>query len=137
MRSRKPWIPLVFLFIILNTFFLTAKDFLLKKGVDQEVLLGGNLVLFAASALSFYVSYRSILSPNPNASVRSLYGSFMIKFFIIVAAAFAYILTAKKNLNKPALFISMGLYLVYTIVEVAALQKLLRQKKADSSSSVS
>lgn len=132
MSSRKPWIPLLILFIILNTFFLTAKAFLLKKGFDQEVLIGGNLVLFAATALSFYVSYRSIRSTNPHASVRSLYGSFMIKFFIIVIAAFVYILSAKKNLNKPALFACMGLYLVYTMVEVASLQKMLRQKKAEA-----
>lgn len=132
MSNRKPWYPLLFLFILLNAFFLTAKDFLLKQGINQEVLIGGNLILFVATALSFYISYRSIRSTNPHASVRSLYGSFMIKFFIIVIAAFVYILTAKKNLNKPALFISMGLYLVYTVVEVASLQKLLRQKKAET-----
>jgi len=36
---------------------------------------------------------------------------------------------AKKDLNKPALFACMALYLVYTFVEVSSLQKLLKQKK--------
>lgn len=129
MRSRKPWFPLIFLFIFLNAFFLGAKNFLLKKGIDQEVLIGGNLILFIASALSFYISQRSLASSNPNSSVRSLYGSFMIKFFICMAAAFAYIMIERKNLNKPALIICMGLYLVYTFVEVSSLQKLLKQKR--------
>jgi hypothetical protein len=53
----------------------------------------------------------------------------MIKFFLIAIAAFVYIMVAKKNLNKPALITCMGLYLVYTFVEVSSLQKLLKQKK--------
>ena len=110
---------------MLNTFFLVGKSFLNKQGIDHEVLIGGNLILFIATALSFYISQRSLVSPNPRSSVGSLYGSFMAKFFIIAIAAFV----AKKNLNKPALFICMGLYLVYTFLEVASLQKLLKQKK--------
>ena len=129
MKSRKPWFPLVLLFVILNAFFLGAKNVLNREGIDQLVLTGGNLVLFLATILSFYVSQRSLASTNPNASVRSLYGSFMIKFFLIAIAAFTYIMMAKKDLNKPALFICMGLYLVYTVVEVSSLQKLLKQKK--------
>ena len=106
-----------------------GKNFLIKQGVDQEVLIGGNLILFIATALSFYISQRSLASANPRSSVGSLYGSFMAKFFIIAIAAFVYIMVAKKNLNKPALIICMGLYLVYTFVEVSSLQKLLKQKK--------
>lgn len=129
MRNRKPWIPLLLLFIFLNSFFLLGKSFLNKQGVDHLVLIGGNLILFVATALSFYISQRSLTSANPSSSVGSLYGSFMAKFFIIAIAAFVYIMVAKKNLNKPALFICMGLYLVYTFVEVSSLQKLLKQKK--------
>ena len=129
MKNRKHWFPLLLLFIFLNTFFLLGKIFLNKQGADHLVLIGGNLVLFIATSLSFYISQRSLTSKNPNASVRSLYGSFMIKFFLIAIAAFIYIMVAKKNLNKPALFACMGLYLVYTFVEVSSLQKLLKQKK--------
>ena len=130
MRSRfLPWRPFLLLFILLSGFFIIEKNFLIKKGIDYEVLIVGNIVLLIATGLSFYISQRSLNSTNPNASVRSLYGSFMIKFFLIAIAAFIYILIAKKNINKPALFICMGLYLVYTFIEVAALQKLLKQKK--------
>lgn len=129
MKSRKPWFPLVILFVLLNGIFLGANNFLIRQGINTDVLIGGNLVLFIASALSFYISQRSLASTNPNASVRSLYGSFMIKFFVCMVAAFAYIMMEKKNVNKPALIICMGLYLVYTFVEVSSLQKLLKQKK--------
>ncbi len=129
MKNRKPWFPLVLLFVILTTVFLTAKNILGKKGVDVDVLLGGNLIVFLATFLSFYVSWRSIVSPHPNASVRSMYSSFMIKFFVILTAAFIYIMIEKKNLNKPALFTCMGLYLVYTVVEISSLQRILKQRK--------
>ena len=55
----------------------------------------------------------------------------MIKFFVCLIAAFIYFMLAKKNVNKPALIICMGLYIVYTVLEVAALQKLLKQKNKD------
>jgi hypothetical protein len=108
---------------------LDKRDVLSRYTIDTWVLLVGNAILFIATSLSFYVSQQSITNPNPNSSVRSLYGSFMIKFFLIAIAAFVYIMAVKKNVSKPALVICMGLYLVYTFVEVAVLQKLLKQKK--------
>ena len=100
-----------------------------NAGIDGWVVFDANVIIFFATAYSFWFSERSLRSPNPNASVRSLYGSFMIKFFVVVIAAFIYIMVEKKNVNKPALFIGMGLYLIYTFLEVASLQKLLKQKK--------
>jgi hypothetical protein len=129
MRNRKPWLPLVILFVILNALFLTAGKMLVKKGFDQDVLIAGNAIVFLATILSFYLSYRSATSSNVHASIRSLYGSFMIKFFIIIIAAFIYIMTQKKNINKPSLFTCMGLYFVYTVIEITSLQRLLRQQK--------
>lgn len=128
MKSRKPWIPFVLLFIILNCFFIAGKNWLIKKGVDHEVLIVGNLVLFLATLFSFLVYFRSLRAKSPSASVRGMYGSFMIKFFVCLIAAFAYILMAKKNVNKPAMIICMGLYIVYTVIEVSTLQKLVKQK---------
>ena len=120
---------LFFAFSFLVIALLDRKKVLANAGIDGMVLLGGNLVIFAATALSFWVSQRSMHSTNPNASVRSLYGSFMIRFFIIIIAAFVYIMMAKKNVNKPALMICAGLYLVYSTLEVMAVQKMLKRKK--------
>lgn len=134
MNQIKKWSSFINLFCVftLLILLLDKKDFLVKNGIDAWVLLIGNFVLFSATALSFYISQKSLKSTNPNSSVRSLYGSFMIKFFLVAIAAFVYIMVAKKNVNKPALLICMGLYLVYTFMEVAALQKLLKQKSHDA-----
>ena len=131
MKNRKPWLPLVILFILLNAFFLIGRNWLAKQGVDNEVLIIGNLILFIATLFSFLVYMRSLRATGGGAAVRGMYGSFIIKFFTCLVAAFAYIMIAKKDVNKPALIICLGLYVVYTVIEVSSLQKLLKQPKTN------
>lgn len=132
MKSNKPWLPLVFVFVLLNVFFFAFHDWLVKKGVNNDVLIIGNLILFIATLFSLVVYLSSLKSSGGGAAVRGMYGSFMIKFFACLVAAFAYIMIAKKDVNKPALIVCMGLYIIYTVIEVSSLQKLLKQKKIDS-----
>jgi F0F1-type ATP synthase assembly protein I len=130
MKSKTSyWRPLVLLFILLNVFFIAGKNWLAAQKTDYEVLIICNLVLMVATSLSFWISQRSLGSSNPQASVRAMYGSFMVKFSICVVAAFAYIMVAKKEVNKPALFIGTALYLIYTFIEVSTLTKMLKEKK--------
>ena len=128
-NSLKLLRPMILIFILLNAFFILAKDWLTKKNIDQEVLIIGNMLLFLVSLLTFLLTNRSLKSKNPNAFVRAMYGGFIIKFFVIALAAFVYIIVTKKNVNKPALFSCMGLYIVYTFFEVGSLLRVLKQKK--------
>jgi hypothetical protein len=128
-RNRSPLFPIIIFFILLNALFLTGKNFLERSGFDQSVLIIGNLVLFAATLLSFVFARRGLRSENPQAFVRSVYMSIMIKLFVSVITALIYIFLFRKNLNRPALFTCMGLYLVYTFIEVSVLTKLLKEKK--------
>ncbi|MBL7741121.1 MAG: hypothetical protein JNK14_18000 [Chitinophagaceae bacterium] len=128
-NSIGPLRPMILVFVLLNGFFVAGRAILEKWNVDQSVVIGGNLILFIVSLASFLLTKRSLAAPNPNAFVRAMYGSFMIKFFVCAAAAFAYIMSVKKNVNKQALFVCMGLYIVYTVLEVSSLLKLLKQKK--------
>ncbi len=128
MRNRLSFFPFMLLFIILNAFFISGKVFLQRWGADLDVLIIGNLGLFVIFILSFLVAQKGLKSTNPHAIVRSVYGSMMIKLFICIIAAFIYIAIYKKDLNKPAFFTLMGLYLVYTFIEVATLTKLSKQK---------
>ena len=102
---------------------------LLRWNADQDVLIIGNAILFAVTLISFFMARRGIENSNPHAFVRSVMGSIMIKLFICVIAAGIYIAIYKKGLNKPALFICMGLYLVYTFMEVGVLMKMLKERK--------
>lgn len=121
--------PLIFVFTFIMAFSITGKSWLEKNGVDQLVLIGGNLLLFIVSLAAFFITFKALKSANPQAFVRAMYGSFMIKFFLIAVAAFIYIMIAKKEVNKPALISCAALYIIYTAIETRALMKLLKQKK--------
>ena len=127
-RSVKSFLPIVVIFVILNGFFIAGKSMLARWGVDQEVVIIGNLLLFVISIVSFLLGLRGLKNPNPHAFVRSVYTSMMLKLFICIIAAFIYISMYRDNINKPALFTCMGLYLLYTFVEVSILTKLLKGK---------
>ncbi|RYY95705.1 MAG: hypothetical protein EOO11_15245 [Chitinophagaceae bacterium] len=127
-RTRKPYFSLLLLFVILNALFIAGRAPLERAGFDQSVLLVGNVVLFLVTLGSFLMGSRGLASSNPHAFLRSINGSVMLKLFLCVIAAFIYIATFKKQLNKPALFTLMGLYLVYTFVEVSALTRMLRHR---------
>jgi hypothetical protein len=121
--------PVMLLFVVLNALFIAGKSMLVRWGVDQNVLIIGNGILFVITLISYSLAQRGLASTNTHAFVRAVYGSVMIKLFLCLIAAFIYISTNKSNLNKPALFACMGLYLVYTFMEVSALMKMLREKK--------
>lgn len=121
--------PAIIIFIILTAFFITGKAFLEKKGFNQDVLLVGNLFLFAVTALSFWMMANGMKTKNTSAFLRGVYGGIMLKLFSCLIAAFVYIMTMKKEVNKPGLFLCMGLYIVYTFIEVKALMKLSSSKK--------
>ena len=99
-----------------------------RWGADQDVLIIGNALLFLVTIVSFVLAQRGLKSTNPHAFVRSVYGSIMIKLFVCLIAAFIYIFLFRKDLNKPAFFTLMGLYLVYTFIEVSTLTKMLKQR---------
>ena len=77
-NSLKALRPMIILFVLLSAFFIIGKSFLAKWGADQDVLLFGNLLLFIVTLTSFLVTYKGLNSSNPQAFVRSMYGSFMI-----------------------------------------------------------
>jgi hypothetical protein len=128
MKRDKSLLPVVFLFVILNALFIGLRSQWEEWGVDNQVLIIGNVFLFVITLISFLISRKGLHHKNPHVFTRSVMGSIMVKMFLSIIAAFIYISIYKKNLNKPALFICMGLYLVYTFLEVSSLTRLLRNK---------
>lgn len=120
--------PVVLLFIIINALAIGLRTRWTVWNVDQDVLIIGNLFLFLLTTVSFFMAKRGLRNANPHVFTRSVIGSIMVKMFLAVIVAFIYISIYKKQLNKPALFTCMGLYLVYTFMEVSSLTRLLRTK---------
>ena len=131
-RSRmRDFAPVVLLFIILNALFVAGHSWLERWGADQGVLIAGNLLLFLITLFSYLLAKRGLRNPNPDKFVQSVYTSILVKLFACMIAALVYIAANKQDLNKPALFTCMGLYLVYTFLEVSVLMRMLRNNKAN------
>lgn len=129
LRSKfREFVPIVLLFIVVNALAVSLRTRWLDWNVSQDVLIYGNLFLFAVTFFSFLIAKRGLQNANPHAFVRSIYGSIMFKLFLCLIAAFAYIAVYKKGLNKPAFFACMALYLVYTFLEVSILTRMLRRR---------
>jgi hypothetical protein len=117
------------IFIVTNALFLTSQARFSQWDIDVNVLIIGNLVLFAATAISFFLFTRSLNSKNPQAVVRTVYGGVLSKMMICLIAVFIYVSIAGKGVNKAGVFGCMFLYLLYTTFEVITLMKLSKQKK--------
>lgn len=128
-NSIAPLRPMILFFVVLNGFFVAGRSLLDKWNADQAVLIAANLVLFVVTLVSFLLTKRSFNASNPHAFIRAIYTGFMVKFFVCIAAAYVYIVSSKTGVNKNALFVSLGLYLLYTFMEVSILTKLLKKKK--------
>jgi L-asparagine transporter-like permease len=125
----RPILPIIIVFIVINGFSLFGRSLLANWNIDASVLIAGNLVLFLVTCASYILSQRAMKSTNPQVFIRAMYGSFMIKLFICAIAALVYILSFKKDVNKPAIFLCLGFYLVYSFFEVSMLTKLTKKKK--------
>ncbi len=126
---NKTVIPLVIVFLITAGLIFIFRKFLESLGFNWQVLSGGNLFIYLVTAVSMHMLSKGLDAPGTNAFLRNAYGGIMVKLFACAGAAFIYILLSEKNLNKPALFASMFLYLVYTFVELSVIMKRSNAKK--------
>ena len=124
----RPVFPAIMIFLILNSGFLLLMKRLENWGFDYSVLVFGNIIVFGTSLLSYWMAVRGLTTKNNHAFFRWVYGSIMLKLFLLAGVAFVYIMINKKEVNKPGLFFCMGLYVVYTFIEVSGLMKVNKQK---------
>jgi hypothetical protein len=131
MQNNKQILPLIIIFLGLNAFFLTATSFLEKHGIDKNVLIIANTLLFITNFITFTLQRKALQNKNPNFFVRSMMAGMMIKMFVVLGAFIGYVLiSGKATVNKPAIYISIFLYFLYLAVEVAIVMKLNKQKNA-------
>ena len=126
---NKTVIPLVIVFVITAGLIFIFREFLETRGFDWQVLSGGNLLVYIVTVVSMHLLSKGLNADNTNAFLRGAYSGILLKLFACAGAAFIYILLAGKNLNKPALFGCMFLYLVYTFVELSVILKQSNAKK--------
>jgi len=118
MDYRKYFLPMLLAFIFINSFCFLAKNILLAKGIQSSVLLGANIILFLLSVLALIMHINAVKNKNPNVFVRSVMAASFIKFMVIALAAVVYLALAKENKNIAGVVASMGIYVIYTVIEI-------------------
>jgi|SRR5690606_31656410 len=100
----------------------------LQVGFDFPALMVGNVLLAGISLLSVALVKRGVSSNNPNTFVRAKMSATMVKFFVCIIALLAYVFLNNRQLpHKPSLFLFVGMYLIYAIIESAHLSKIARK----------
>ena len=117
-------------FGLVSVLLLAAKLFIGKWGIDFNVLLAANCLFFFISLVVFNLQRRAIQNSNPHVFIRSVMAGMLIKMGVCVSAVIAYVLLSGLHFNKPSVFISMFVYLLYLAVEVAVVIKMNKQKDA-------
>jgi hypothetical protein len=88
------------------------------------VLSVGNLVLFLATAFSFYLYSKALRNKNVNVFLRMMYSSLLVKMIFCLAATLLYLFLAGSEVNRAAIIACFVLYMVYTYMEVKVLMRL-------------
>jgi hypothetical protein len=123
------FLPILLLFIISNGFFLTARNPAAKWNIDIDIVIIGNLVLFLATGISFFLYFKALHNNNVQAFLRMIYGGMFIKMILCLFTAFIYIMIAGKSVNKGSIIVCLFLYLLYSFVEIVLLLKQSKQRK--------
>jgi len=129
MMFNKSMVPLVFIFLLVGAVILLSRNFLEQKGIDWQVISGGNLVIYLITIVSLHLLTKGLDAVNTQAFLRNAYSGILLKLMACAGAAFIYIVIAGDHINKPSIFIMMGLYLVYTFVEMTIVMKHSKRKK--------
>lgn len=121
--------PIIIFFILINAVCLSCANWLDKKGIDHEVLIIANLILFCLTLVACFIHIRALNNNNPYAFVRSVTAASFLKL-IVIAASIAIYFVVEKSYSIYAVATAMLLYIVYTIFEVKGAMRINRDKNA-------
>lgn len=117
-EKKKIYSMLAAVFSVVNLLALLFGSILHAWKIDPYVVAGANLLLFLISLYNASQHFKAMAQTNPHAMVRGVMGSTVLKLFVLGTAAFLYLYNAGENKNINGLFFSMGLYLLYTWLDV-------------------
>jgi len=128
--KNKTFFPLIFVFLGLTLVFFLLRMSFHDTPIDYRVLIGGNCLLFIVGTISSEMNVRAMKHRQTQGFLRLVYGAFIFKFFVLAMAAFVYIAVFKKMISKPALFGCLGLYFLYTFIEMRSVMKMSKKPNA-------
>lgn len=126
-KLNTTYLPLIFIFVSVNALCVIFNDKLDEKNINHLVVQGANLLLFLLMFISAWLHYKAMHKNNPHAFIRSVLSATVIKMFVIAAATFIYLLAAGEERSVNAVLVGMGLYIIYTTVELRGIFRLNKE----------
>jgi hypothetical protein len=120
-----------YLLLVIITFVLLGIEYFLssKEGLfTRSVVQIGTIILAIIAFLSFYFTEKSITHQNPNKFVRGVMLATIIKLFLCIIGVGILLVTLRKDLHKPDLFLLMFVYMIYSTIEAVIMSSLSRVK---------
>jgi hypothetical protein len=114
--------------MLLVMVILGVVAYFLQPQFSFPVLMGGNAILFLLSIITFSIVSRTFNS-RPQAFVQGVSSGSLIKLFVCAGGILIYALVNKPHVNKPQIFVLMGMYAVYSIVENILLSRMAKAQK--------
>ena len=110
--------PIILFFVLVNVilFFFNIK-FNVVPFLKLSFLFIVNAMLFAMSIFN-YIRLNKMDKTNLHSMVRSVMVGTLLKMVIFASAALIYARQNKVPVGMPTLLTSMGLYLIYTWLEI-------------------
>lgn len=118
--------PLLVLFVIINTLLIVFRSRMEAKKIDVDVTIVANLILFIVTIVNLYFQSKNLQNPNSAAVIRGVMAGTFIKLLILAASVIIYLVAAGEGRSINAVFVGMGLYVIYTWLEVRLSLKLKR-----------
>jgi len=131
-NSQKLMFQFFIVFILITIAAMVFAAWLDANKINHLVVIGANALLLVVAGISLLLQVKAAANPNPNVFIRSLMGGTFLKLFVILIALVIYLVAAGPNKSIYAVFVGMGLYVVYTIVEVRGLLQLNKHKNGSN-----
>lgn len=110
-------------FILFNAIIILGKEYLIQLDLKPMFLTIVNIMLFLMSLVN-HIRLKNMDQQSSQTMVRNVMMGTILKLFVFAGAALIYA-TQKKAVpvGIPTLLVSMGLYIVYTYIEIKPLLK--------------
>ena len=113
----KKMTPIFILFVVVNALSFIGMENHYPIGMNLYFIIVVNTMLLFMAILSYY-RIQKMDATNANAMVRSVMLGTLLKMGVFAVAALVYATQKKAPIGTNNLFIAMGLYLVYTWIEI-------------------
>lgn len=119
MKETKSWyLPFIIVFMLVAAISFFLRERLAAVKISWQVVMGANLLLCLFALLNIFAQLKTIAHAKPAAVIRGVMLGTFLKLIGLAVATVVYLVMAGPARSKNAVFVGMGLYFVYTWLEV-------------------